>query len=178
MTIERSHGKPRPSLVRASDLTDIPSRTEAERSDGRDASGRAAPGNRLAEGRGWKSAIRKAVVGAGTSEEAERVARDAWTVYLAVLRDLAATGPLVRVNAAGMAREFAYAGFYDTKALEAGLATEQGTAYAARAGYHRQRAERLSVTVGDLARATSGRKATRTPVEAIRARLAANGGKS
>lgn len=172
---ERSHGKMRPGLTRSSDLQPDAPGTGPERPEDRDEQGRAAVGNQLARGRGWKAAIRKHVAGGqATTEEAARIERDAWTVYLAILRDLASTGPLVRVNAAGVAREFAVAGFFDAKALEEGLMTEKGAELAHRASMHRQRAERLSVTVKDLARVSVGRRVDR-PIDRIRRDLAKGG---
>jgi hypothetical protein len=54
MTIETSHGKARPSLVRSDDLR-LPPKTDAKRSDGRDENGRFAPGTRAALGARFKA---------------------------------------------------------------------------------------------------------------------------
>lgn len=173
MTIERSHGKARPTLPRSGELTPDPEGADRERPGDRDDKGRAMPGNQLGLGRGWKSAIRKNLKRAGAPDEvAVRVISDTETVYAAIIRDLARTGPLVRMNAAGAAREFALAGFFDQAALEAGLMTEKGQQLAARASSHRQRYERLSVTTKDLSKASIPRKTTRSAAATIRAELA------
>lgn len=174
MTTEKSHGKARTVLPRSSDLTTDPPGTERDPSEGRDDKGRAAPGNQLALGRGWKSAIRRSLVRAGASDDVARgVIATTMTVYQAILRDfpVSASGPLVRMNAAGAAREFALAQFFDDRALACGLMTEAGIALAARASHHRQRSERMTVTTRDLARASAPRKATRTAAASIRAEI-------
>jgi hypothetical protein len=166
---EQSHGKPRPTLLRRTDVRPEEPRTDGERLEGRNADGTASPGNQLALGRGWKSTIRKTVDGAAKALGVEgagdadmrRIADEAAVVYRAILGALPLTGPLVRINAAGVAREFATAGFLDAKASEAGLLTEIGERLAQRASYHRARAERLSVTTHALAARAGGRKKRR-----------------
>lgn len=173
MTIEKSHGKARPTLVRSSDLMPDAPGTDRIPSEERDANGRAVDGNQIALGRGWKHAIRRTLGRSGATDEvARQVIADTMCVYSAIVRDLARTGPLVRMNAAGSAREYAYAGFYDAAALEAGLLTDKGQALAAKASQHRQRYERMTVTTRDLARATTPRKGTRTAAMTIRSELA------
>ncbi|MDP9034827.1 MAG: hypothetical protein M3O50_08460 [Myxococcota bacterium] len=61
---EKSHGKPRPTLLRRTDVQPHIPRTAHERLQGRASDGTATSGNQLALGRGWKSTIRKTIAGA------------------------------------------------------------------------------------------------------------------
>jgi len=160
---EMSHGKVRPPTPRRTDIAPSEPRTAAERLQGRRADGTAASGNQIALGRGWKAAIRKAVGGAAAALGVEQVgdADMRRIVYRAVLADLPVSGPLVRVNAAGLAREFAIAAYLDHQAAKAGLLTEDGAKLAARASYHRTRCERLSVTTHALGQRPRGRQRRR-----------------
>lgn len=169
MPIERSHGKARPMLPRSSDQTPGAERTDRERCEDRDARGRVQLGNQLAVGRGWKYSIKRTLTRAGaTTEEAERVIADTTIVYASIVRDLSYTGPLVRMNAAGAAREFALAGYYDAKALEAGLMTDLGQKLSTKASQHRQRCERMTVTTRDLAKAAAPRRLAQSAAARIR----------
>ncbi|MDP9034826.1 MAG: hypothetical protein M3O50_08455 [Myxococcota bacterium] len=98
---------------------------------------------------------------------------DAAVVYMAILRDAPISGPLMRLNAAGVAREFAVASYLDAKATEAGLLTELGATLAERASFHRQRAERLSVTTHALSQRARGKRRGKSFVEQATAEIAA-----
>ena len=160
---ERSHGKFRPGLVRRTDVEPAEPRTAGERLDGRRPDGTAAPGNQIALGRGWKSRIRRAValVGVDLGADAAGLQAGAETVYRALLSDAPVSGPLVRMNAASCAIEFALAEFLHGRALVEGLLTPGGERLEQRASGHRQRAERLSVTVHAMGQRRSPKKGRR-----------------
>lgn len=174
MTIERSHGKARPTLPR---LSDVPVVTPAanDRAGLRDAHGRFAPGNAAGTGRAWKRAIRKVLAReAGGDAEAAIVAGDAWQLYLAALRSLPSHGPLVRQAVAMQSRHAALSAFYAAKAAAAGLLTEQGLMLGAESTKHGQRAERLSVTALDLAVRMAAADAKAAPTIDLAATLCAS----
>ena len=181
MTIERSHGKARPTLPRPSDLADQDPVTAAdavrERSAQRDASGRFASGNVVGRGRGWKRAIAKMLGRDVDDPAAQAVADDAWRTYCATLRELPHDGAIVRGLAALHARHTAVGAFWAAHAAAVGLSTSEGKAADDQATKHGQRQERLAVTLLDASRAMA---AARPPglslVDQMRARIAAKGG--
>lgn len=149
MSIERSNGKARPTLPRASDLRRVQS--AGNPTEGRDDAGRFAPGNRVSMGARWKNSVKR-LLGRGASEEtASGVARQAWGLYLAVMRDMPSDGTTVRMLAALQARHAALAAYFTDRAGELGLDTPAGTAALERATKDGQRAERLAVTALDVA---------------------------
>lgn len=154
MSIEQSHGKARPTLPRSSDLE--PVETVADPSEGRAPGGRFAPGNRLAEGQRWKASIRKLLGKGASTEQAANLAREAFRLYLAVLRGLPSDGPTVRMLAALQARHAVLAAHFTDRAAELGLETPAGAAALEQATKHGQRAERLAVTTLDIAVKTKG----------------------
>lgn len=123
MTIERSHGKARPMLPRASDARTA--ETEAKRSVERDARGLFLPGNRAANGSGLTRVTRKAMGDRRGTGEPAIVARDARRVATAVLAALPSDVAPVRVLVAMHARHVALHAFYTAKAEAAGLAISQ-----------------------------------------------------
>jgi hypothetical protein len=149
---EWSKGKVRPMLPRPSDVAATEPRTGPERLDGRNPDGTARRGNTLALGRGWKSRIRRAVahVAADVGADAATVQSSAEVVYRALLSEAPVSGALMRMNAASCALEFSIAEWLHGRALAAGLLTVEGEKLEGRASQHRQRAERLSVTVHAL----------------------------
>lgn len=158
MTIEQSHGKARPTLPRSSDLPDL-SGTVREPSANRDDRGRAAAGNDLASGRGWKRATKR-LMGPVDVEDPELalVVQDARRLFSELIRELPSDGPSVRGLVALRARHQALAAFYGVKAMEAGLLTEEGMKFDERATQHGFRAERLAVTSHDIAAKSAGKK--------------------
>jgi hypothetical protein len=161
MAIEQSHGKARPTLPRSKELGQVG--TVGEPNGSRGDAGRFASGNQVAVGRGWKHAIAKSLGRDASDGEATVIAKDAWRVYLAVLREMPHTGALVRTNVARHAREFSVAAFYDAKATEEGLATDRGMLLADKAASHGARAERHAVTALDIATKLSNSRRKRRP---------------
>lgn len=149
MTIERSHGKARPALVRASDLKQP--ETERNPTAGRGEAGRFAPGNRIGMGARWKATLKK-TVGSAEDGEAGIVASDAKRIMVHVLRSLPSDAAPVRVMAGIHARHTALNAYFTAKAEAAGLDTERGLELLNVASRESQRAERTLVTAHDLAR--------------------------
>ena len=155
MTIERSHGKARPTLPRVTDLRLVPAGSEAvaQRRGARDARGRFTGNNTAAVGSGGRAAIRR-LLGATaklTDAAAIAVARDAARVFSATLRELPNDGAVVRQLCASYSRHTALAAFWSARAGEAGLGTDEGIKAQEHASKNAQRAERLAVTMLDVA---------------------------
>ncbi len=149
VTIERSHGKARPALMRSSDLqaADTVTNPTAGRGNG----GRFAAGNRIGIGARWKATLKKAL-GSSSEGEAGLVANDAMRVALNVLRSLPSDAAPVRVAVNIHARHVALHAYFTTKAEAAGLDTPRGLELLAVADRQSQRAERTLVTAHDIAR--------------------------
>ncbi len=148
MTFERSHGKSRPTLPRSSDLA--PVETDRDPRQGRTAGGHFAAGNRVGVGARWKASIKRLLGRGASGEQAEQVAREAFRLYLAVLRDMPSDGASVRMLVALQARHAAIAAFFTDRAAFLGLDGPEGTAALDIAAKHGQRAERLAVTSLDV----------------------------
>lgn len=162
MAIEHSHGKARPALVRASDLQPVESGTKPP--DGRTGDGRFAPGNRASVGNRFKRTIRKVLGDRAVDGEAGIVAADARRVFSHILLALPSDAAPVRALLAVHARHMALHAFFTTKAAAAGLDTPTGLALLEVADRQSQRAERVLVTVHDLARVHAERsRTTSTP---------------
>jgi len=168
MTIESSHGKPRPTLPRSSDLQPVTVvDADRERCGKRDAHGRFSSGNVVGRGRGWKLAIARVLGRQVDDPIAQQVADDAWRTYCAALRELPSDGAIVRGLAALMSRHEALAAFWHAHAAIVGLTTEDGIAGQDQATKHGQRAERLTVTMLDVARALAKKPDDYIDVEAV-----------
>lgn len=150
MTIEVSHGKARPTLPRSGDLAAVVD-ADPERAGSRDGLGRFSSGNVVGRGRGWKRAIASMLGRAAADPIAQRVADDAWRVYAQSLRELPSDGAIVRGLAASRARHVALEGFWSARAVSLGLSGDDGLAAQEVATRHGQRAERLAVTLLDVA---------------------------
>ena len=132
-------------------LKDTPiAKSERDPSVGRDGSGRFASGNRASIGQGIKALIKKGLGNPDDPATAE-MARAAFRLYLAELRDLPSEGPAVRQLVAARARHTVLAGFYANEAARVGLATPEGLKLAEAARSHDTTAQRLSVTAYDRA---------------------------
>lgn len=154
MSIERSHGKARSTLPRSSDLAPVD--TVPDPSEGRAVAGRFAPGNRIAAGQRWKASVRKMLGRGATSEQAVSIAREAWRMYLALLRGMPSDGPSVRLLVALQARHAVIAAYFTDRASELGLDTAAGASALDQASRHGQRVERLAVTSLDVATKLKG----------------------
>lgn len=150
MTIERSHGKARPTLVRSADLRIAA--TEAERTDGRQGNGRFAPGNRAAIGRGFRETVKKLLGPKVDDAEAKMVRADAWRTFVVTMRAMPSDAAPVRSMVSLHAGHVALAAYYRAKATAAGLATAEGMKLLEVADRQSQRAERVLVTALDVAR--------------------------
>jgi hypothetical protein len=163
MTIERTRGKARPTMPRSSDLK--PVGAVAERPESRDSQGRFAAGNAGGRGRGWKRAIAR-MLGHDLSNlenVATAVAEDAWRLFSVSIREMPQDGPNVRALIARKARHEALEGYWTAKALAA-LGTPEGDTAEAKATQHGVRAERLTVTALDVARALAAVRPKETSV--------------
>lgn len=177
MAGERSHGKARPRLPRASDLHEKSldhaaiAATDADRRRQRDAHGRFAPGNALAIGRGNKAFIRRGMGAAKTvtDPEALQVARDANRLFNEVLRTLPDDSAMTRQLLALYARETALCAFWSARASVVGLGSDDGIKAQDRAQKHGQRAERLSVSLLDVAKDLAAMRPKPDPLAALRA---------
>ena len=149
--MERSHGKLRPALVRASDL-EASGETEEKPSDARTPDGRFAAGNRTAIAARFTHTIRKALGTKAATGEALIVARDARRVFGQVLAALPSDAAPVRALLAVYARHQALHAYYTVRAEAEGLDTPRGLELLAVADRQSQRAERVLVTCHDLAR--------------------------
>jgi hypothetical protein len=150
MAFEKSHGKARPALPRASDLRPVD--TVEKPTDARTPDGRFAAGNRSAVAARFTATIRKALGTKEASGEALIVARDARRVFGHVLASLPSDAPPVRALLAVYSRHQALHAYYTAKAEILGLDSEAGLALLAVADRQSQRAERVLVTCHDLAR--------------------------
>jgi hypothetical protein len=148
--IEQSHGKARPTLVRASDLTAAD--TAPKPTDARTADGRFAAGNRAALAARFTATIRKALGSKAATGEALIVARDARRLFSHTLASLPSDAPPVRALLAIYSRHAALHAFYTLKAETLGLDTPDGLKLLEVADRQSQRAERVLVTCHDLAR--------------------------
>ncbi|HEY6460547.1 MAG TPA: hypothetical protein VIY73_10370 [Polyangiaceae bacterium] len=148
--MERSHGKMRPSLVRASDLE--PGVSAPKPPTGRDAGGHFAPGNRASVGARFTATIKKSLGSKAATGEALIVARDARRLFGHTLASLPSDAPPVRALLAIYSRHAALHAYYTVKAEALGLDTDAGLALLAVADRQSQRAERVLVTCHDLAR--------------------------
>ncbi len=147
--MEQSHGKARPALPRSKDVHLV--RTERDPSAGRGANGRFGAGNRLSVGAGEKNAVKKLLGRHGSAGDAATIVRDAMRVFRGALRDLPSDGPIVRGLAGLYSRHIAVSAFFTSRADEAGLDDPGGQALLEIALRHGVRAERLAVTMTDLA---------------------------
>lgn len=172
---ERSKGKARPRQVRSSDLVTMP-RTDSDRPRQRDASGRFTPGNAAAIGRGAKAQIKRQL-GRGvnvTDEAALLVMKDANRLFGETMLTLPSDDPTTRQLCALYCRHASMASFWSAQASVAGLGTDEGIAASEQATKHGQRAERVAVTMLDVARTMAASRPQADPFAALEARIAAH----
>jgi hypothetical protein len=150
MAIERSHGKPRPTLPRASDLE--PVKADPKPTAGRASHGHFAAGNPIGRDSRFKHTVKKALGNHAATGEVGIVAADAARVMAHVLRSMPSDAAPVRVLVSIHARHVALNAYYTRLAEVAGLDTAQGLKLLEVADRQSQRAERTLVTATDLAR--------------------------
>lgn len=162
MTTEQSHDKARTTLPRASDLS-LEAGTDGERRRNHDARGRFAPRNDASGNRAFRRALKKLIAADSLTDDAvvRTVLEDAWRIFTATLRELPNDGPTVRGLALRKARHEALEGFWTTRAAALGLTSPDALAAEDRATKHGQRAERVAVTMLDVATALSKATSTR-----------------
>ena len=173
MTVERSHGKARPTLPRASDLT--PAEAAGKPTAERTSHGHFAAGNAVGLGSRFTATVKKSLGRADATGAALIVARDARRVFAHVLASLPSDAPPVRALLAVYARHQALHAYFSLAAEAVGLDTDRGLALLVVADRQSQRAERVLVTVHDLARVHAAKRAgTVDPHEVLRLALEAS----
>lgn len=162
MSIERSHGKARPTLPRRRDLE----AADADRDPcrGRDEHGRFASGNEAGTGRGWKAIVAKHL-GRELQGEAGPLAREALQLFRAELAQMPHDGPQVRQLVAARARSAVLAARYAMRAAELGLDTDVGQKAIELSMRLDARAERLAVTALDIASKLAKAEGKRKPID-------------
>lgn len=167
MTFERSHGKARPTLPRASDLRP---EAAAKPTDVRAPHGHFAAGNRTGLGARFVATIKKALGPKVEIGEAKLITRDAKRVFAHTMRSMPSDAPPVRALVAMYARHYALNAYFTIKAAEAGLITPAGMKLQEVADRQSQRAERVLVTAQDLARVCAAEaEKRRGPVDPLAA---------
>lgn len=162
MSIERSHGKARPTLPRASALQPLGS--APDRSDGRTPDGRFAPGNRASVGSGFRRTTKKLLGPTGADSSQERIVRrDAWRVFVATMRTMPSDAAPVRTLIGLHARHVALAALYAQLASEATLGSAASLKLQEAADRQSQLATRVLVTALDAARVCAQRDAAGKP---------------
>jgi len=162
VSIEARGGQARPTPPRSSDLSPQPRRVPPPPNPGN----RFKPGNKIAEGHGWKATVRRMLpVSVASNEAVLAVARDSMVLYRHVLRELAHDGPAVRALVADIARCWSVSARYHAAALEADLTSDRGMKLADAALRHSQRAERLLVTALDVSGVLATARSKRKPLD-------------
>lgn len=150
MTIEKSHGKARPTLVRSAELA--APKADTKPTDARAPHGHFAPGNRTGLDARFKATVKKALGTKASKGDVLTVYRDAQRVFTHTLRAMPSDAAPVRTLVTLHARHVALNGYFTAKAEEAGLDTEDGARLLEIADRQSARAERLLVTSLDVAR--------------------------
>lgn len=165
MNFEASHGKARTTMPRASDVGELPEPPSP--TVGRTAHGHFAAGNKQSgEALGWARAQRKVLAVHVGDAAAKICARDAWSMYCALLREMPVKSAAVKSTLGLHSRHMALAAYYSTEASRAGLLTDRGIKLMAEATKHGERAERLLVTSFAAAKAGAKMaKAGRKPLD-------------
>jgi hypothetical protein len=181
-TIEESHGKPRLTQPRLSDLETVT--TVGEPSGERGPGGRFAPGNKVASGARAKRAIaaplrdaRKRVLAATDGQPAtvaDAVLRDALTIYRRARLELDASSIFVLSSLAAFATQSALTQYFTKRSAECGFDTERGLAMLEQAQRCEQQAQRAMTAALAATKALpkAGRKG-RSILDAIEASAAA-----
>lgn len=147
--MERSQRKLRPSLPRLKDNRAEPL-PPAERGQGRDASGRFAPGHKGTKGKGWKRALARLSHAELSDAELKPLLGDSASLFRAQLAELPNTGAIVSTVVAEGSRSAVLSAYCAARALEVGIETEKGGRLLELSVKLGQRAERTAVTAYDL----------------------------
>lgn len=169
-TIEQSHGKPRVTGPRPSDLGTVPTGRDRSRNHGAD--GRFQPGNDAARDRGAKRALtaplraartrlREAVEGQDP-DEADALLGAAMAVYASARAELGSNSTFVAAPCVTFATESVLAGYFTTLAAKAGFCTEQGAAYLKLAHDCETHAQRAMTSALAAAKALGGKRRQKT----------------
>jgi hypothetical protein len=166
-TIEDSHGRPRLTAPRLSDVGTVPSASEP--SPDRAARGRFAPGNQAAKGSHAKRAVTRqvrdarrrveeAIRDAVDPSEADQLMADAWAVYCDAKRDVGHRSILVVAPAVHFASNTILAGYFKNAATASGLKTEEAERLLGLAWQCEQQALRASTAMLANAKALNGKR--------------------
>jgi hypothetical protein len=154
-TTEESHGRPRMTRKRRSDMGAVPSPDERRRSD-HHTDGKFKPGNGAAKGRSAKAAISgrersalareisKSVGAAFEPSERGKLLQDVIRLYRHTLNELPAHGAVVLASALAFARESVVASALFSAATEAGIASDRGLQLLEAAQKSEKRSEQAS----------------------------------
>ena len=145
---ELSHGKARATRARSSDLL-VAGPVDVRRRN-HDDLGHWAPANEGGRGKGWRTLIRKSLGPGATTEDVVRLARESWTLYLALSRELPFTGAQVSSLTAARARWTVLSSYYTARAAEVGLGSVEGKELLDLALKLDVRAERLAISAADI----------------------------
>jgi len=169
-TIEKSHGRPRLTAPRLTDLGTVP--TAQERSQNHTAKGTFADKNKAAVGRSAKAAVRKpygeaegrisAALVANTEPSAsDRLLADALAVFHAARRELGSGSAFVQGPTIAYAAETILAGYFMSEAAQAGFLTDRGMQLHERAMACETQAARAMTAALAATKALGGRKTRR-----------------
>lgn len=175
-TLEASHGRLRLTAPRLSDVGTVPSACEPspDRVDG----GLFAPGNKIAEGRSAKQAVRRplkqarrrledAIARAVEPSEADQLIADADAVCREAMRSVGHGSILVLAPAVRFAVNSILAGHYSNKATEVGLTTEEGERLMGLAHGCEQQMLRASTAMLANAKALDGKRGRESDLSSL-----------
>lgn len=170
-TIEQSHGKPRLTRPRPTDLGTVP--TGADRSRDQDAAGRFTHGNQAARGRGARSALRapyraaarrisEALDVGAEPETADVLLHDAMLVFETARAELGSRSVFVQGPTIAYAIETTLAGYFHAAAAKAGHDTDAGAALLERAQSCETHAARAMTAALAAVKALGGKRQRKT----------------
>lgn len=160
MPIVFEHGKARPQLPRAKNL---PAQlTAAEPIQGRDQSGRFAPGNGVATDRGIKALLKRQLGKHADDAEVQALYRETRIQFLAELARMPSKAPQVQRDLCARARWSALSARYVAQAAAIGLDSPEAQKLVELAMKLDARAERLGVTALDNSKRLADPNANKT----------------
>ena len=181
-TIEQSHGKPRLTGPRPSDLGTV--ETGGDRGRDRDAGGRFQTGDKAAVGRSAKRALRaaysaandrlKSVVGEGPV--ADQLLADASAVHRAARLELGTSSVFVEGPSIAYAVESVLAGYFMAEAAQAGFLSDRGLELHQRAMQCETQAQRAMTAALAAVKALKDRRKADDPLAALDRRLGITSG--